>query len=71
MYPRTYCAHVEHNGGLGGGNGGITTTELYYESTHRAKSAANLEDARFAFRRKYGRAGTIEVLADTCVLVRE
>lgn len=49
MYQRHYRVHVEQNGGLGGGYGGFTTTELYYESPHRAKSAANLEDARCAF----------------------
>lgn len=69
MRTRHYRICVNRNGGFGGGFGGVDVVEIDYESAHRAKSAANLLDARAAFRRKYGYKGSAYVDPDTCKLV--
>lgn len=50
MYQRHYRVHVEQNGGLGGGYGGFTTTELYYESPTAPSPPriSRMRDALFA-----------------------
>ena len=60
---------VNRSGAFGGGFGGVDLVEIEYDSVHRAKSAANLMDARAAFRRKYGYKGSAWVDPDTCRLV--
>lgn len=69
MKPRHYRVCVNRNGAFGGGFGGVDVVEIEYDSAHRAKSAANLLDARAAFRRKYGYKGSVFVDPDTCRLV--
>lgn len=69
MKTRHYRVCVNRNGAFGGGFGGVDVVEIEYDSVHRAKSAANLLDARAAFRRKYGYKGSAYVDPDTCCLV--
>lgn len=71
MCEHEYYVRLNLSNGFGGGYGGRETVELAYVSGHRAKSAANLEDARREFRRRYGRAGDFEILRDTCRLVHD
>lgn len=66
---RHYRVWFTRNGGFGGGFGGVDNVEIEYDSVYRAKSAANLLDARAAFRRKYGYHGSICADPDTCELV--
>ena len=56
---RAYVCIIDCGGGFGCGYGGSYTRELFYESTHRANSKANFDDAVREYRRTKGRAGWI------------
>lgn len=59
---RYYTCTIEHGGGFGGGYGGTYAEQFVYESSHRADSRANEEEALAAWRRSHGRAGWAEVV---------
>lgn len=59
---RNYTCIIRHGGGFGGGYGGTYEREHSYQSTHRAGSKANEEDARTTWRRLRGNAGWCEVV---------
>ena len=68
---RSYICTMRHGGGFAGGYGGTYDSEHVYDSTHRAGSRANEEDAVRSWRSRYGRAGWCEVLPGTVSLYRE
>lgn len=54
---RNYTCIIRHGGGFGGGYGGTYEREHSYQSTHRAGSKTNEEDARTTWHRLHGNAG--------------
>ena len=68
---RNYTCIILHGGGFGGGYGGTYEREHSYQSTHRADSKANEEDARTTWHRLHGNAGWCEVVPGSVRLESE
>lgn len=58
---RFFIGVITFGGSAGGGYGGTYTREIEFASAHRAGSRANADDCITEYRRRYGRAGWIEV----------
>lgn len=68
---RNYTCIIRHGGGFGGGYGGIYERGHSYQSTHRAGSKTNEEDARTTWHRLHGNAGLCEVVPGSVRLESE
>ncbi len=68
---RNYTCIIRHGGGFGGGYGGTYEREHSYQSTHRAGSKTNEEDARTTWHRLHGNTGWCEVVPGSVRLESE